>query len=214
MDKIKNDLQKRTDYTTSAFDIHTANKNPFNQFEQWFAAAVEQCVPEVNAMTLSTANKDGKPSSRIVLLRHASEDGFTFFTNYNSHKAHDLENNPFAALNFFWPALEKQIRIEGKVKKVDATVSDHYFQSRPIESRIGAWASDQSHELKTREELENKIKSFTEKFGNTVPRPPHWGGYVLIPDYFEFWQGRPSRLHDRVAYVKATDLWNIKLLSP
>ncbi len=214
MDKIKNHLQKRTDYTTAVFDIHAAEKNPFKQFEHWFAAAVEQHVPEVNAMMLSTVNREGRPSSRIVLLRDAGEDGFTFFTNYNSQKARDLENNPFAALNFFWPAMERQIRIQGKVNKVDTKISDDYFQSRPVESRIGAWASDQSHELKTREELEHKIKSFTEKFGNNVPRPSHWGGFVLMPDYFEFWQGRASRLHDRVAYVKATDHWTIKLLSP
>lgn len=216
MDKIKDLLKNvRSDYRAEVFDISTALNNPFEQFEQWFAQAVASNIPDVNAMNLATADLKGRPSSRIVLLRDASEQGFTFFTNYHSRKGKNLNENPYAALNFFWPSLEKQIRIEGKVTKVDESISDAYFASRPHDSQIGAWASDQSSEIASRLVLEEKFLALKEQMGNSVLRPKHWGGYLLKPDYFEFWQGRENRLHDRIAYFKNDmQLWNKKILSP
>ncbi|HNR47942.1 MAG TPA: pyridoxamine 5'-phosphate oxidase [Bacteroidia bacterium] len=215
MDKLKDLLHSvRDEYSKDKFDISTADDNPFNQFEKWFSLAVAANIPDVNAMNLATADKNGRPSSRIVLLRDANEDGFTFFTNYNSRKGSQLLENAFAALNFFWPQLEKQIRVEGKVSKVSDQVSDEYFASRPVDSQIGAWASDQSHTIQSREELEEKFKTLKQKYSDAVPRPPHWGGFLLQPDYFEFWQGRPSRLHDRVVYHPEGNTWHKSMIAP
>lgn len=215
MNKIKELLHTvREDYAKDKFDISIANDNPFDQFENWFSLAVSAHIPDVNAMNLATANKSGKPSSRIVLLRDATESGFTFFTNYNSRKGSQLLENPYAALNFYWPQLEKQIRVEGNISKVSDQVSDEYFASRPVDSQIGAWASDQSHTIASRKELEEKYAALKEKYKTTVPRPPHWGGFVLNPVYFEFWQGRESRLHDRVVYHLEGNAWHKSMLAP
>lgn len=215
MDDIHNVLKNvRSDYEADTFDAQQADDNPIVQFEKWFSLAAQANLPDVNAMNLATCTNKGRPSSRIVLLRDATDDGFTFFTNYNSRKGNQLIENPFAALNFFWPELAKQIRVEGKVEKVDTKVSDAYFLSRPLESRIGAWASDQSQKIESRVVLEKKFQELKESMGNEVLRPPHWGGFILKPDYFEFWQGRQSRLHDRVAYTLNNNQWSKATLSP
>jgi pyridoxamine 5'-phosphate oxidase len=166
-------------------------------------------------MNVSTVSKEGKPSSRIVLLRNFSENGFVFYTNYNSKKGNDISENNSAAINFFWPQLERQIRIEGKLQKVDSKISDEYFASRPHDSQLGAWASNQSEVLKNRQELEEKFAALEKKFaGINVPRPEHWGGYCLVPDSIEFWQGRPSRIHDRIKFTTVNNEWKIERLSP
>jgi pyridoxamine 5'-phosphate oxidase len=171
---------------------------------------------EPYAMTLSTVNKENRPSARVVLLRDLSTGGFTFFTNYLSRKGHDIAVNPFAALNFFWPDLERQIRIEGKIVTLAAADSDAYFASRPRGSQIGAWSSPQSELIESRELLEQNVEQFTQQFeGKEVARPAHWGGYCLIPDYIEFWQGRESRLHDRICYFQHSDgSWVRSRLAP
>jgi pyridoxamine 5'-phosphate oxidase len=216
---MQNDLNKflntsRLDYSTGALDIATVNKDPLLQFEAWMAFAIAQNYTEPNAMTLSTVSEHNRPSSRIVLLRGYTAQGFVFYTNYESKKGIDLKVNHFAALNFFWPSLEKQIRIEGTITKVSPETSDNYFNSRPYDSRIGAVASNQSSELTSRDVLEQKVDELKAKYSNEVPRPNNWGGYLLAPDYFEFWQGRSNRLHDRICYTLDNNSWEIKRLSP
>jgi pyridoxamine 5'-phosphate oxidase len=192
-----------------------ADPDPLRQFQRWFDAAVAAGLPEPNAMTLATCTADGVPSARIVLLKICDERGLAFFTNYRSRKARELANNPRAALVFFWPALERQVRVEGRVEQVSAEESDVYFASRPVNSRLGAWASDQSAVIPSRDELERKQHEFEAQFPDgRVPRPPHWGGYRVVPDVFEFWQGRPSRLHDRLRYRRVEGRWVIERLSP
>ena len=190
-----------------------AAASPFEQFQRWFDQAVAAQVPEPNAMTLATVSASGQPSARTVLIKGADERGFTFFTNYASRKGEDLAANPRAALLFFWQPLERQVRIEGRMEQVSAEESDRYFHSRPPGSRIGAWASEQSRPA-TREELEARQREFHDRYGDQPPRPPHWGGYRLVPDYFEFWQGRPSRLHDRLRYLPDGQGWKIDRLAP
>lgn len=187
--------------------------SPFAQFALWFDEALAAKVPEPNAMTLATVDAHGQPSARIVLIKGFDERGFTFFTNYESRKGLDLQAEPRASLLFFWQPLERQVRIEGVVEKVPAEESDAYYHSRPAGSRIGAWASRQSQPI-TREELEAREQEFRERYGDAPPRPPHWGGYRLKPTAFEFWQGRPSRLHDRLRYVADGPAWKIERLSP
>jgi pyridoxamine 5'-phosphate oxidase len=202
-------------YSKEILDEKMVNKNPILQFDLWMKEALDSDVPEPHAMNVSTVCKEGKPSSRIVLLRDFSEKGFVFYTNYNSKKGSDISENNFAAINFFWPQLERQIRIEGNLQKVNSKISDEYFASRPHDSQLGAWASNQSEVLKNREELEEKFSELEKQFvGKTVPRPEHWGGYVLAHSSIEFWQGRPSRIHDRIKYSLVNHEWKIERLSP
>lgn len=189
--------------------------NPFTQFGRWWDDAVKSEIDEVNAMTLATASLTGLPAARIVLLKSFTERGFIFFTNYNSHKGKQLEQNPHACLVFFWKELERQVRITGTVEKVSAAESDAYFISRPAGSRIGAWASPQSSVITSREAIEKNTEKYEKKFADTeITRPSHWGGYIVIPTLIEFWQGRPSRLHDRLQYSKLPDGWKIERLAP
>ena len=199
--------------TLSEKDVHP---NPFKQFDKWWQEAIHSNLEEVNAMTLATATADGMPDGRIVLLKGFDENGFTFFTNYNSAKGHQLLENPRACLVFFWAALERQVRLSGLVSLAAAAVSDEYFNSRPEGSRIGAWASPQSEVIESREWLEkNEEKLKIELKGDTLHRPPHWGGYVVKPTRMEFWQGRPSRLHDRILYtLGGNGKWTIERLAP
>jgi len=204
----------RKDYMQQTLDESNVAEDAINQFTKWWNEAVNSAIDEVNAMTLATASKEGVPSARIVLLKDYDERGFVFFTNYNSQKGNELNTNPHAALVFFWKELERQIRIQGVVEKINSNESDIYFFSRPIGSRIGAWASPQSIVI-DRKMLEEKVKLYTEQFGENVPRPPFWGGYRLMPFIIEFWQGRSNRLHDRIHYTKNTDMsWKLERLAP
>lgn len=211
-DKIRH---LRQEYAHSVLEESALETNPFLQFRKWFEEAIQSEIPEPHAMTLSTVSSEGRPSSRIVLLRNFDENGFSFFTNYLSKKSKDISHNSFAALNFFWQAIERQVRIEGRIERVSEKESDDYFASRPRESQIGAWASLQSKSIESRSELEEQVIFYTKKFENVaVPRPSHWGGFIIIPDYFEFWQGRPSRLHDRISFEMKQQTWDIKRLNP
>jgi pyridoxamine 5'-phosphate oxidase len=205
----------RRDYKRETLDeSHVAN-DPIEQFGKWWNEALNSEIEEVNAMTLATATKDGIPSARIVLLKDYDERGFVFFTNYKSHKAHELEVNPNAALVFFWKVLERQIRIKGIIEKINEKESDEYFYSRPLGSRLGAWASPQSAVIENRKSLEENIELYKKQFGENVPRPPHWGGYRVIPSVIEFWQGGSNRLHDRIRYSKQSNgVWKIERLAP
>lgn len=204
----------RVDFDAGNIDVSTVSRSPFSEFEKWMAMAIEHKIPEPNAMNLATVNEAKKPSSRIVLLRGFDKNGFVFFTNYQSKKAANLTKNKFAALNFFWPELSKQIRIEGSISKTSKKISDDYFNSRPVESRLGAWASHQSKTIEGRKELEQRVLDYAKKFGAKIPRPAHWGGYILKPDYFEFWNGQRSRLHDRIVFKLEKNKWKISRLAP
>jgi pyridoxamine 5'-phosphate oxidase len=214
----------RQDYQLKSLDIADVDSNPFVQFKTWFSETLKSEILEPNAMTLATATPDGKPSARIVLLKgveHHHEDmqvgGFVFYTNYESKKGHDMAKNAHVALCFNWLDLQRQIRIEGVVTKIAEEISTEYFNSRPKTSRIGALASPQSRVVPNREFLENSFKNWAEKYADTegVPRPKNWGGYIVKPTLIEFWQGRRSRLHDRICYTKLTDGgWKIERLAP
>jgi pyridoxamine 5'-phosphate oxidase len=207
----------RTDYAKGALDEADVAAAPHEQLSRWVDEAVAANAPEPNAMALTTVAADGKPSSRIVLLRGLDAEGLVFYTNYESKKGEDLAATGCAALLFFWPTLERQVRVEGAVSRVSAEVSEAYFRSRPRESRIGAWASAQSRPLATREALARRVEEVDARFpGDDVPLPPFWGGYRVVPERFEFWQGRPSRLHDRLVYnLKAGDGgWALQRLMP
>lgn len=205
----------RQDYTRETLNESNVDPNPFQQFQHWFEQAVSAELPEPNAMTVATASKEGIPAARIVLLKGVDDRGFTFFTNYNSAKGKELVANPHAALVFLWTELERQVRIVGTVEKVAPEESDGYFFSRPHNSRLGAWASEQSEVIPSRDVLEQKLAALKREYENReVPRPPHWGGFRVVPREIEFWQGRSSRLHDRLRYQRKGDGWVIDRLSP
>jgi pyridoxamine 5'-phosphate oxidase len=206
----------RKEYSLAMLDELHTNTDPILQFKKWFQEAMDAQIIEPYAMTISTVNSAHRPSSRVVLLRDVSVEGFSFYTNYLSRKGQDLAVNPFAAMNFFWPELERQVRIEGKIVPLEAFASDAYFASRPRGSQIGAWSSPQSEIIESRKVLEDAVENYIQQFdGKDVERPPHWGGYCLIPDYIEFWQGRESRLHDRICYYQHSDgSWIRSRLAP
>ncbi len=214
MDKTIADL--RQDYTLEDLSETKVNSNPFLQFKTWFDQALSANILEPNAMTLATTTTEGKPSARMVLLKDFDDRGFVFYTNYNSQKAQELAENPQAALVFWWAEIQRQVRIYGRVEKVLNTESDEYFYSRPFNSRLGAWASNQSEVIESREVLEQGLQELKKKYKNKhVPRPLHWGGIRVIPTEIEFWQGRSSRLHDRLLYTRNhDDSWKIQRLSP
>lgn len=205
----------RTDYRLASLSESDVLANPIEQFSKWFAEAEQAEVPERNAMSLATSTPEGVPSVRTVLVKEVDENGFVFYTDYRSQKGRELTGNPRAALCFFWHALERQVRISGPVARVTHAESEAYFRSRPIGSRIGATASVQSSTLPSREELEARVSSLQEQFANgDIPLPAHWGGFRVIPLTLEFWQGRASRLHDRILYTRHADGWAISRLSP
>jgi pyridoxamine 5'-phosphate oxidase len=207
----------RQDYRRASLDIADVPANPLEQFRKWFQEALDAQLPEPNAMTLATATPDGKATLRVVLLKGVTENGFVFYTNYDSRKGKTLLANPYAAVNFFWQELERQVRIEGKVEKTSPAQSTAYFQSRPKGSQIGAWASPQSAVIEDRKMLEIKVLELEDQYKSetVLPRPEHWGGFLLQPNLMEFWQGRPNRLHDRIQYTLQTDGdWQIVRLAP
>ncbi|MFD2936587.1 pyridoxamine 5'-phosphate oxidase [Spirosoma flavum] len=205
----------RNEYTLNGLDAVDVLPDPIAQFQLWFDAALKANVPEPNAMHISTVTTEGRPDGRIVLLKDVSNTGFVFYTNYESRKGRELTEHPFATLTFFYSELERQIRIEGHVEKVSADESDEYFNSRPRGSQIGAWVSHQSLVIDSRDVMENRQRELEAQFaGQPVPRPPYWGGFRVVPDAVEFWQGRPSRLHDRIRYRKEAENWLIERLSP
>lgn len=206
----------RRDYKLQSLNEADVKANPFEQFDIWFKQAVESDIDEVNTMSLATCTPKGKPSVRIVLLKDYSPGGFTFFTNYQSKKGNEISENPQAALCFFWKELERQIRIEGIVQTTSPQLSDEYFNSRPTGSKLGAWTSPQSQIIQSRQVLEEKEKQLQQEFANAViKRPNHWGGYTLIPNYFEFWQGRSNRLHDRICFsLQPNQIWKMARLAP
>ncbi|MBC7571139.1 MAG: pyridoxamine 5'-phosphate oxidase [Spirosoma sp.] len=213
MSATLSDLRK--EYTLAGLDLTDVLPDPMAQFRRWFDAALGAGVPEPNAMHLSTVNADGRPDGRIVLIKDVSDAGFVFYTNYESRKGQELLGQPFAALTFFWPELERQIRIEGRVEKVSDAESDAYYASRPRGSQIGAWVSQQSRIITNRAVLETRQRDLEAQFADqSVPRPPYWGGFRLVPDALEFWQGRPSRLHDRIHYRREENSWVLERLSP
>lgn len=208
--------EKKDSYSGEGLDEHSADADPLSLFQRWFDEARAAGLPLPEAMTLATATGDGRPSARLVLLKHADERGFVFYTNYGSQKARELDTNPQGAMVFYWPQLERQVRVEGSVTRVPGTESDEYFQTRPRESQIGALASPQSEVISGREILQQRFAELEEFYGDReIERPAHWGGYRLQPERIEFWKGRPSRLHDRLLYERQADgSWTIKRLAP
>lgn len=204
----------RNDYMLASLDESDVASTPLAQFDKWFKEALNAQLPTGNAMTLATSDAQARPSARIVLLKSYDERGFVFFTNYESRKGKDLTANNRAALLFFWPELERQVHIQGRVEKVSAALSDEYFSSRPLASRIGAWASPQSQVLPSRTALEARVAAFEAEYGENPPRPAHWGGYRVVPQVLEFWQGRRDRLHDRIQYRLNNGEWKIERVAP
>lgn len=213
---MKSIADLRQDYSKSSLEVANVLPDPVAQFEKWFQEALQAGVPEPNAMNLATVNEQGQPSGRIVLLKGVEAKQFLFFTNYQSHKGLLLEKNPACALTFFWPELERQVRIEGIAQRLDAQASEAYFQSRPRSSQIGAWASPQSSVIESRTILEERVQQLEKRFDGreVLPKPHQWGGYAVTPSMIEFWQGRPSRLHDRIVYTQIDGQWKIHRLAP
>lgn len=205
----------RKEYSRASLSEEDVHPDPIEQFSKWFGEAIAAQVPEANAMSVSTVGANGRPSSRILLIKDFDQRGFTFFTNYESRKGNELLDNQYAALLFYWIELERQVRIEGRVERISAAENDTYFQSRPLKSRLGAIASSQSRPIDSRATLENRLAQVEQQYGEHPVRPAHWGGYRLVPDYLEFWQGRPSRFHDRIAYTRQPDgNWQRQRLQP
>jgi pyridoxamine 5'-phosphate oxidase len=212
-----NIAELRRDYRRAALTEKDVDPDAMRQFERWLDEAIAAALPEPTAMALATVDTSGRPDARIVLLKGADERGFVFFTNYESRKGAELALHPTASLLFHWVELERQVRVEGTVSKVGAEESDRYFATRPRDARLGAWASPQSRVIADRAWLERELAAARERFagvGENVPRPPHWGGYRVAPDAIEFWQGRESRLHDRLRYRREASLWRIERLAP
>jgi pyridoxamine 5'-phosphate oxidase len=207
--KLRREYQQKGLIETDAAD------DPINQFSLWFNESLELGLLDANAMSLATSTPEGKPSNRIVLLKGFDEKGFIFYTNYNSRKGIDLISNPFASLLFYWEELSRQVRIEGKAERLSSADSAEYFNSRPVESKLGAWASEQSSVIKNREELEKRYEELEKLYAEqSIPKPEHWGGFRIIPEIVEFWQGRPNRLHDRIVFYKKDNIWEKKRLAP
>ncbi|WP_235297854.1 pyridoxamine 5'-phosphate oxidase [Portibacter marinus] len=214
---MKRDIaEMRENYKAGKLLESDVDNDPFRQFKVWLDEAIKSEIPEPNAMNLATVSAIRRPSSRIVLLKEVTIEGFIFYTNYNSKKGKEMDVNPFAALNFLWKELERQVRIEGSVEKISREKSEQYFHSRPFESQLGALSSHQSQKAPDRSQLENRFRNLKKEYQDQgkAPMPEHWGGYLLRPDYFEFWQGRESRLHDRLAYQFKEDSWKIFRLEP
>ena len=209
-----NIAQLRREYAREALDESNILPDPLAQFSHWLTEAIQAQLPEPTAMTLATADAQGRPGARIVLLKGIDVEGFSFYTNYDSRKGQDLAANPHASLLFYWAELERQVRVEGKVERVPEGESDAYYGSRPLGSRIGAWASPQSRVINNREWLEVHVQQMTVRHGDNPPRPPYWGGYRVVPEVLEFWQGRPSRLHDRIRYRRDGGAWLRERLAP
>ncbi|MBN9330517.1 MAG: pyridoxamine 5'-phosphate oxidase [Comamonas sp. SCN 67-35] len=201
-------------YERSELSEDACDPDPLRQFERWLTEALNAGVPDANAMTLATVGSDLRPSTRIVLIKGYDAQGIVFFTNYGSRKGQELAGNPYAALQFHWTPLERVVRIEGLVQKVSAEESDAYYDSRPLDSRIGAWASPQSQPIASRDVLAQNVAHYSAQFPSAPPRPPHWGGYRLVPDRWEFWQGRKNRLHDRLRYLPQGGRWLMQRLAP
>jgi pyridoxamine 5'-phosphate oxidase len=214
---VTTDLESiRKDYRLQSLLEKDVDPDPIKQFEIWWHQVIQSGIDEPNAMTLATSTALGKPSARIVLLKAIKDNGFIFFSNYDSRKGKQINDNPFVSLVFFWKELERQVRIEGEIKKTGIQESDEYFSKRPVESRIGAWSSSQSEVIESREILEKNAADYTNKFDSqNIPRPPYWGGYMVNPTLIEFWQGRPGRLHDRLQYtIGEKNTWKIERLAP
>ena len=205
---------QRKEYRAGELLEADVSADPVEQFGRWFADAERAGVPEPTAMTVATADKAGRPSARVVLLKGFDARGFTFYTNYTSQKGRQLAENPWASLVFYWTQLERQVRVDGRVERVGRDEADAYFHSRPVGSQVGAWTSHQSAVIPSRDVLEEREADLKRRFGDTVPLPEFWGGFRVVPDAIEFWQGRPSRLHDRLRYAKQGDRWHLDRLAP
>ena len=210
---MSNIVHHRKSYEKHSLEVEDLKATPHEMLEFWLSEVEE--LHDFNAMVVSSVDASGQPHSRVVLLRGVNEEGLKFYTNYSSHKGQELKQNNKVALNFFWPTVERQVRVEGELYKLSEAESDAYFNSRPRESQIGAWVSPQSSTIESREVLNERFREYTDKFeGHPVPRPAHWGGYIIRPNYFEFWQGRPNRLHDRLTYRLHDGAWKISRMAP
>ena len=212
-DNLKDLKNNHQDFSKGSLESNE-EKNPYVLFQRWFDEAIASGELEANACVISTVSVDLQPSARIVYLKEMVDNGFVFYTNYSSQKGKEIAINPKVSMLFFWPKNERQVRIEGEVVKLPEAISDAYFESRPLQSKLGAWASHQSDELVDSSEIHNRMAYYSEKFGDAVPRPAHWGGYAVIPQCMEFWQGRPSRLHDRIVFTSFEGTWKIHRKNP